>query len=75
MSKWTNVIDATGPAGNIFVVLGTARALLRQMDAPQAEIAELTNRVFAAPSYTKAISVIEEWFPVVLGGENEPSDQ
>lgn len=64
MSRFRTTIDATGPAGNIFVVLGTARGFLGQMGVDPSEIESVTKRVMAAQSYTDALSVIREWFPV-----------
>jgi len=57
-------INATGPSGNIFVVIGAMRALLRQHEIDEVTIDEVTAKVNATKSYTDALSVVREWFAV-----------
>jgi len=65
MSKYETEIYAIGSQGNIFVVMGTACRYLKQLRAPTAEIDDLRKRVMASDSYSSALGVIREWFPVV----------
>ena len=58
-------IDATGPNGNIFAVLGNARTLLRAMNETE-DLERLTVDVLTAKSYADAIAAIREYFPVDL---------
>lgn len=64
MSKFTTAIDARGPNGNIFYVMGACENLMKQLKVPQNEIADMHNRVMDAEGYDRALAVIEEWFPV-----------
>lgn len=69
MSRFTTIIPATGPGGNIFEVVGKARVLMRQLGVPSAEINALTERVCNTHSYADALAVVREWFPVDTGDD------
>ena len=71
MSRFTTRIFAQGASGNIFVILGTARSLMRQIDIGHAEIEEFTKRVKTAESYRNALAIVREWFPVDAGEDYE----
>ena len=58
------VIQTRGPAGNIFMILGTAAKMLRQLDVPEDRVRKLTDDVYASDSYEAAIRHVERWFPV-----------
>ena len=64
MSKFETTIDATGPAGNIFSILGTAQRLMKQLQIEQTEIDKLGDSVMASKNYDEAVGHVEEWFPV-----------
>lgn len=61
---FTTVIRAAGPAGNVFAVLGTACAYLRQLDIPRDRIEKLRTDVKASGSYDAALALVGRWFPV-----------
>ena len=61
---FSTVIPATGPAENIFVILGTATRLLRELDIPADRIAALRDAVMAPSDYDEAVELIERWFVV-----------
>lgn len=67
MPKFTTVIPASGPDGNIFAVLGNACRLLRQLNIANAEITALTERVTSSSSYAEALAHIRVYFPVDPG--------
>ena len=67
--RFTTVIPASGPLGNIFAIVGTACRHMRELDVPQQEIAAFANQVMIATSYRAAVEVVREWFPVELEGE------
>ena len=69
MSKFNTVIDAPGPAGNIFAVLGTATGFLRQLRIDSTEIVALREAVMNSSSYDEALDHIREWFPVDTGDD------
>jgi predicted benzoate:H+ symporter BenE len=69
MPKFTTPISISGPDRNIFVVCGTARAMMRQLGRSEAELAALTNAVMTAGSYETALDAVREWFPVEGGDE------
>ncbi len=64
MSKFKTRIDATGPNGNVFVVISAARNLMIQIGLPKSEIDDVSSRATKAKSYNEALSVIREYFPV-----------
>ena len=66
MSRFGSRIDATGPGGNIFAILGTARRYMREIGIDQSEIEELGKAVCNADSYRDAVALVREWFPVDL---------
>lgn len=65
--RFSTVIPASGPDGNIFAILGTATRLLRQIGRPQADIDQLRGDVLASKSYEQALGFVREWFPVDVG--------
>ena len=69
MPRFTTVIPASGPLGNIFAIVGTACRHMRELDVPQQEISAFTDKVMLATSYREAVEVVREWFPVELEGE------
>lgn len=60
-------IDATGPRGNIFYILGTARKLLAEIGVPRDRIERLTEEVTAAGNYDEAVALVQRWFAVDRG--------
>lgn len=71
MSRFTTTIPATGPAGNVFAIIGTACALMRQLRVPNDEIAAFSERAMATESYADALAVVREWFPVDTGEDED----
>lgn len=69
MPRFTTHIPATGPAANIFAIMGTACRRMREFDVPQAEIADFCRKVMDAKSYAAAVDVVRAWFPVDLETE------
>jgi hypothetical protein len=67
---FSTVIDARGDRGNIFMILGKARSLLREIEIPRDRIDTLTEAVRASASYDDAIALIELWFRVNRGDED-----
>ena len=63
-SQYTTRISTDGPAGNIFVVLSTATARLKQLRHKRTEIEAFAKRVMSTKSYADALNVIREYFPV-----------
>lgn len=63
-ARYVTRISAHGPGGNIFEILGKARVFARQLDVPAREIDAFSKRVMAAKSYSDALAVVREWFPV-----------
>jgi hypothetical protein len=61
---FTSVIDATGPNGNIFHIVGIASRLLREIGIPDDRIVALREGVTIAKSYDEAIALVERWFRV-----------
>lgn len=64
MPKFTTVINATGPNGNIFAVLGNATVLMKELRISPFEIQSLREKVFGSKSYEEALDHIREYFPV-----------
>ena len=56
-------IDARGPAGNVFAVIGTAARLLRQLGR-DSDADALAEKAMSAQSYDEALAAVREWFPV-----------
>jgi hypothetical protein len=69
MSKFTTVIPAMGPDGNVFVVLANAVSLMRRLNVDPNEVHALRQTVLDAKSYDEAIAAVREWFPVDTGEE------
>lgn len=67
MPKFSTRIHATGPDGNVFVVLGAARRMMGQLGVARAEQDQLTNHVLGSGCYEEALTHIREWFPVDAG--------
>lgn len=61
---FTTVIRTDGPAGNVFAVLGTSCAYLRQLDVPRDRIDKLRADVMSSGSYDAALALIGRWFPI-----------
>lgn len=61
---FSTVINATGPAGNIFDILGTATRLLREIGVPGDRIEQLREDVTGSTSYDQAVACVERWFAV-----------
>jgi hypothetical protein len=70
MSKFTTRIDATGPSGNVFVVLATAVRFMRQLNRSPTEISILQGQVNSAKSYSEALGYVRQWFPVDTGDDD-----
>jgi len=64
MSKYTTVISTTGPSGNIFVIIGTATRLLRELGEPEWVIEDMKSRARSSGSYGRACDVVREFFPL-----------
>ena len=69
MPRFTTVIPTDGPSGNVFVIVGTAGRLMRELGVPAEEITGFYRRVTDAKSYGEACAIVEEYFP--LSRENE----
>jgi hypothetical protein len=69
VSRFTTVIRATGPDGNVFAVLGAATRLMRKLSVDPNEVDALRAKVLDAKSYDEAIAAVREWFPVDTGEE------
>jgi len=66
MPRFTTPIPAHGSSGNIFAIVATACQFMRELDIAQPEINAFTARVMNAKSYSEAVDVVREWFPVDL---------
>jgi hypothetical protein len=66
-SRFSTRIEASGPNGNILVVLGTATRMMRELKCGRDEIDGLRSKVMASHSYAAAIEEIRKWFPVRIG--------
>lgn len=64
MSRFTTVIPTDGPAGNIFLIAGTAGRLMRRLNVPSDEITAFYKRISGSKSYAEACAVVEEYFPL-----------
>ncbi len=64
MSRYTTVIPTSGPSGNIFVIVGRASSLLRQLGHSREEISAFQSRVNESQSYDAACRIVEEYFPL-----------
>jgi len=71
MSKFETVIPATGSYGNVFMVLGSATRMMKQLGVDQGEIERLRSNVMFAGSYKEAINFIRCYFPVATGDNEE----
>ncbi len=60
------VIEATGPAGNVFVILGRATNHLRALAVPEDRVERLRADVTTSSSYNAAVAHVERWFRVAL---------
>ncbi len=67
LPRFTTVISATGPQGNIFAILGTACQFMRELDIPGEERKDFAQKVISAKSYAEAVEAVREWFPVDTG--------
>lgn len=65
--RFTTVIDASGPNGNIMMIQGAARVLMKQLEVDPLDILDMSTRVMSAKSYAAALAVIREWFTVDTG--------
>ncbi len=63
MSKYRTKIDATGPDGNVFVVIGNAVRLLRDLEGATAAN-KLRDDCMSLRSYNEVIEKVREFFPV-----------
>jgi hypothetical protein len=61
---FSTAINARGPGGNIFEIVGKATVMLRQIGIPREIIEELWEAVTNAPSYDAAVAAVERWFLV-----------
>jgi hypothetical protein len=61
---FTTVINGRGPGANIFYIVGTAVAMLRQLAIPTDRIEALRENVANAGNYDQAVAFVEAWFPV-----------
>lgn len=69
-SRYSTRIDATGPNGNVFAIIGAAVQLMRQLPGMEpSEIDYFRKKVMAAKSYKEAVALVREWFPVDLDDE------
>lgn len=65
--RFSTVINATGPNGNIMAILGIARVRMKQLEVPPEDIMDMTARVMDAKTYADALAVVREWFRVDTG--------
>lgn len=65
--RFSTVIRAAGPQGNIYAILGAACSLLAQLEIPADRIERLRADVGTAQSYDAAVACVEAWFPVERG--------
>lgn len=61
---FTTVLRARGSRANIFVILGAACSMLRQLNIPKDRIDRLCNDVTNAANYDQAVALIEHWFSI-----------
>lgn len=69
MSMFSTRIDATGPRGNIFSILGAACQLMEQIGVAPHKITKLRADVAGSNHYSEAVAHVREWFPVDLEDE------
>ena len=62
--RFSTRIPQSGSAGNIMVMLGCARSLMKQLRVDSVEIEALSAEVMAAGSYAEACDLIRRWFPL-----------
>lgn len=67
-SMFETEISLDGERGNVFVALGTARRLLRQLGR-QEDADQLTEQVMGANSYPDALRHIAKWFPLTCDSQ------
>lgn len=65
--RFSTIINATGPNGNINAILGIARVHMKQLEVAPEEIMDMTTRVMDAKTYPEALAVVREWFNVDRG--------
>lgn len=58
------VIDARGPRGNVYVIIGTAISRLKAIAVPEDRIVALREAALNAGSYEEAVDHVERWFRV-----------
>lgn len=63
--KYDLTIDARGPNGNIFAILGEARRLLQALGDGDL-VGPLTEEVTSAHSYEQALDAVREYFSLSL---------
>lgn len=63
--RFSTKIPARGSEGNIFLILGRAQKLMREIEVDPSDISELVRRVSDSSNYADAVRHIREWFPVV----------
>lgn len=57
-------LDLTGPQGNVFCVIGTARRMLIRAGKPETA-AEFMTRAMASQSYEDVLALVDEYLNVV----------
>ena len=62
--RFSTRIDATNSGGHMFVIMSTARLMMRQLNVSNENIDKMTTRVLLSKSYAEALAVVREWFPV-----------
>jgi hypothetical protein len=61
---FTTVIPARGAEGNVFLIVGSACRLLREIGIPSDRIEALCKNAMASKSYEEAVGFVEHWFRV-----------
>lgn len=69
--RFSTVIPARGPAGNVFAIVGSCLSMMRRLNIPEAERDALRAKAMGAKSYREACDAVREWFPVDTGDEDD----
>ena len=64
-SKYPDItVPLVGEDGNVFAIIGRARAIARRAGLSAEEITRFTEAVMSAKSYDEALRVVMNWFDV-----------
>ena len=62
------VIDLSGPAGNIFYLMGMCNRLVRELGLSEQLKREYETEINSAGDYQSRLTIMQKWFGIVFVG-------